>query len=217
MRTFVIVSLVLVVVFLLYLNTRNNYTDQIQQLHTTNDSLREMITARDYELTQKEDYIKEKQDSLKKVQDQLIIKEAELRQLEANYSDLKVDMPPDEVYDTLQRVYPTEQELKYPFSESQVQNIYLTYLQKKQRGLIISNLQYQMGDYQRQVGLLKDMTKKQEESIFVMKETRADLEKIIVNKDVVIDYHRSEFLRERRKKRLWMVVAGAALGAAIYF
>jgi len=217
MRTFVIVSLVLVVVFLLYLNTRNNYTDQIQQLHTTNDSLREMITARDYELTQKEDYIKEKQDSLKKVQDQLIIKEAELRQLEADYSDLKVDMPPDEVYDTLQRVYPTEQELKYPFSESQVQNIYLTYLQKKQRGLIISNLQYQMGDYQRQVGLLKDMTKKQEESIFVMKETRADLEKIIVNKDVVIDYHRSEFLRERRKKRLWMVVAGAALGAAIYF
>jgi len=43
------------------------------------------------------------------------------------------------------------------------------------------------------------------------------LNEIIINQDAVIDYQRSEIVRERRKKFFWMGVAGLAIGSAIYF
>ena len=222
MRNLITIALVLIVAALLYFNifNRDRFTEQIQELHNINDSLKSQIASRDAKLIEHENYISAKQDSLQKTQEQLIIKQAELRQLEAALDTLPnkvIDIPPDEVYNVLQEIYPTKKEPEYPFAEDQVQDIYLTFLQKRQKELINNNLRYQIGDYQKQVSLLKDVTDKQQQTISLMKKTRIDQDEIIINQDAVIDYQRSEIVRERRRKFFWMGVAGLAIGSAIYF
>jgi hypothetical protein len=211
------------VVFLFLLNLsgkrqRDNYIDQITELTNSNRELRENISVRDREIENKKNMVAILQDSIKIVREQLSKKQAEFAHLDAIYGTLQeeTNMPPDESYALLNdEIYPFSGDKVYPFNIQQVQNIHLTFLQWRQRGYMIDNLQGQVGYYEKEVGLCSSVNRELKGTISIMQENRSDMETMIVNKDMLIQTHRQEVVKQRRQKTLWQVATGLAVGAAI--
>jgi len=193
--------------------------EKVTGLNIQNDILHKNIKERDSLLLLKDVKIAEIKDSLQKSQKKTKELEMQYKHLENDYRNLSsklISITTDSSYSFLIHIaYPYEGNMKYPFNEPQVKGIHLTWLEKISLEELNNNLLAQVDGCKAQLVLKDNLITETSGEMSLMKETRKDLEKIIDNKDIIIQTKDKEINRNNRRKNFWKVTTGIAGGLFI--
>ena len=120
------------------------------------------------------------------------------------------EIPPDSSYAILQaEIYPTWQEEKpYPFSADQVERIHITALERLQYISINENLQDMITNLKESDRVREETIELKDNELVRGEETRADLERVIENKDEENELYKKELNKAENKKGFWKITSG---------
>jgi len=223
-KWFIVLASVLAVLVMTGANScsRKRYAKQVvltSELQLKNSLLMEDVRLRDIML-------KAKDSKISMIEINLIAAESQKRVLTLKYNELMGDyselakkingIKTQESYGFLiGAAYPFPGEYKYPFNESQVKGIHLTFLEKAQLEGINENLLKQVSNCESRIEKKDSLIELRNEKILLLNQTRNDLDSILINMNSAAESNEKNIKKEVSKKKLWKVVSTILVGALI--
>ena len=186
--------------------------EKVTGLDLQNDILHRNISLMDTIISEKDEYILE-------LEARDIILCDSISILRADYGDMAdqknkiisdlLNVPADTSYKFLnETVYPFPGNQKYRFNEPQIKNIHLDYLENTLLTNMNINLMGQVKTCEDRLVIRDEVTYSLKSQVSAYEEEKSNYDEIIYNKDEIIDYQEGVIGKDKRRGKLWKILAG---------
>ena len=129
-----------------------------------------------------------------------------------NIADSVANIPPDTSYIYLTTIVkPDTLPKQYPFSAAQVTAMHALELEHKSLKTLNASLVNRLTELNNTLALKDSMLLTYSVMVKNLVDSHADLEKIIDNKDLIIEAQSDQLQKEKKTRRIWSVVGGAMI------
>lgn len=222
-KTIVVLFLLLLFAFSLIKHGYNRHetnelVKKITGLDIQNDLLKKEIKERTIQIKAYRDSISEIQAQIA-MQEQTIQKNSDvitgLRRENRRLKDQAINTPKDEIYEFLIiEAYPDTGKKEFAFSEGQIREIHLDYIDNiscqsivSAQDTLINNLIVQIDNKDSQIEYLENSLSLQQQNVKAYSRVMSNQEEIIDRKDEIIK-------KEKKGKTFWKIIAGIAIVVA---
>ena len=135
-----------------------------------------------------------------------------------NIADSVANIPPDTSYIYLTTIVkPDTLPKQFPFSAEQVTAMHTLELERKSLATLNASLIGRIDQLNEQLALKDSALLTYSVMVKNLVDSHADLEQIIDNKDLIIEAQGEQLQKEKKTRRIWSIVGGAALAVLAAF
>ncbi|MCK5292809.1 MAG: hypothetical protein KAR39_12440 [Thermoplasmata archaeon] len=135
-----------------------------------------------------------------------------------NIADSVANIPPDTSYIYLTTIIkPDTLPKQFPFSAEQVSAMHILELEHKSLETLNASLLGRVNELNNTLALKDSMLLTYSIMVKNLVDSHADLEKIIDNKDLIIEAQSDQLQKEKKSRRIWSIIGGAALAVLAAF
>lgn len=199
----------------------NHLLESTTGLNFENDVLHNHVVERDSILHIKEQIIENLEGAINRSEGRvsaMLGQYAVLYDKFVNIADSVANIPPDTSYIYLTTIVkPDTLPKQFPFSAAQVTAMHALELEHKSLTTLNESLAGRVNELNEQLALKDSMLLTYSVMVKNLVDSHADLKKIIDNKDLIIEAQSDQLQKEKKARRIWSIIGGAALAVLAAF
>ncbi|MCK5641785.1 MAG: hypothetical protein KAJ19_13365 [Gammaproteobacteria bacterium] len=199
----------------------NQLLESTTGLNFENDVLHNHVVERDSILHIKEQIIENLEGAINRSEGRvsaMLGQYAVLYDKFVNIADSVANIPPDTSYIYLTTIVkPDTLPKQFPFSAEQVTAMHTLELERKSLATLNASLIGRIDQLNEQLALKDSALLTYSVMVKNLVDSHADLEQIIDNKDLIIEAQGEQLQKEKKTRRIWSIVGGAALAVLAAF